>query len=114
MPRNRGWMRRIADQDTREGARGVFDEWLEMQAAVNDSVTFVERTGDVGVLHIEAGAPDTPNVADHTARDLVSRYGRGRNPVRCIDVTGVSEGVVQLNMLLAELRDTRPREADDA
>jgi len=108
------WMQRIASQETREDAREAFDEWLEMKASVNGAVTFVERTGDVGVLHVEAGPPDTPNVQDHTARDLCSQYGRGRNPVRCIDITGVSRGVVQVNMLLAELRVSDPRVGDDA
>ena len=108
------WMERIAAQETREDAREVFDEWLEMKASVNDAVEFIDRTGDVGVLHVAAGKPDTPNVDDHTARDLCSRYGRGRNPVRCIDITGVSEGVVQLNMLLAELQVDDPWGRDHA
>jgi len=115
----KGWMHRIANQESRDDAREVFGEWLEMQANVNDTVTFVERTNDVGVLHVEAGEPNTPNVDDHTARDLVDKFGRGANPVRCIDVTGVKRGVVQLNMLLAELRvenmwGKHPRESHDA
>jgi hypothetical protein len=103
------WMERIAEQDSREDAREVFQEWLEMKGRINDAVTFVERTNDVGVLHIRAGEPDTPNVDNHIARNLISHFAHGRNPVRCIDVTGVSEGVVQLNMLLAELKVEDPR-----
>jgi len=104
-----GWMERIAEQDSREEARDVFNEWLEMKASVNDAVEFVERTGDVGVLHVRTGPPQTPNADTQTARDIIQRYARGRCPVRCIDVTGVSEGVVQLNMLLADLRVSDPR-----
>lgn len=95
------WMERIAEQDSREDAREVFDEWLAMKDSTNDAVEFVGRHGDVAVLNVEAGEPDTPNVDDHTARDLCQRYTG--NPVRCIDITGVERGVVQLNMLLADL-----------
>ena len=107
MPRNQGWMARIASQETREDAREVFDEWLAMQGN-HDAVTVVDRTGDVA-----AGEPNTPNVDNHVARNLVARYGGGRNPVRCIDVTGVSRGVVQVNMLLAELEERDPWEPSD-
>lgn len=107
------WLERIADQDSREEAREVFDEWLEMKARTNDTVEFIERTNDVAVLHVTAGEPDTPNVDDHTARDLCARYAHDRDPVRCIDITGVAEGVVQLNMCLTTLRVSNPLEEVD-
>jgi hypothetical protein len=97
-------MNRIASQESREEARAVFDEWLKMLERTRDVVNFVKRTNDVAVLHVTAGEPDTPNVDNHSARNLAVKYGRGSNPVRCIDITGVERGVVQLNMLLAELR----------
>jgi len=104
------WMERIATQDSREETREVFDEWLQMWADTHDEVEFVGRTADVGVLHIRAGEPSTPNVDNHTARDLCANFATGRDPVRCIDITGVEEGVVQVNMLLASLRVHDPRE----
>ena len=97
------WMQSIADKDSRDAAREKFDEWLEMKESHNDEIKFVERTGDVAVLHVETGKPDTPCMKNHTARDLAGRYNTGSKPVRCIGVGAVDEGVVQLNMLLAEL-----------
>jgi hypothetical protein len=97
-------MDRIASQDSRAEARIVFEDWLKMLERTRDAVDFVKRTNDVAVLHVTAGEPDTPNVNNHFARNLAVRYGHGSNPVRCIDITGVERGVVQLNMLLTELK----------
>lgn len=82
----------------REDARQIFEEWLDSQAIVNGAVTFVERQNDVGTLRIDTSLKD-----DYTARDLIGRYGASdRTPLRVIDVRAPAEGVVEVDVLLAE------------
>jgi len=93
-----GWMDKLAAADDRETARETFDEWCQMKADVHDEITFAGRTGDVARLHI-SDRRDT-----YFVRDYTQRY-RG-NPVRVIDVNPVDETTVELELLLAELRET--------
>jgi hypothetical protein len=100
---NETWMESIAGAESREEAREWFDDWLKMKEKVHDEVTFVERNNDVAVLHIDTGEPTTPHSNRHVATKMIADYAHNRNPVRCIDMTAVFGGIVQLNMLLAEL-----------
>lgn len=92
------WMESIAAREDREAAREKFDEWCQMKADVHEEIAFDGRHGDVARLHI-SDRRDT-----YFVRNYTQRY-RG-NPVRVIDVNPVDEETVELELLLAELRET--------
>lgn len=100
-------MESIAAFDDREAAREKFDDWCQMKAEVHHEFTFVGRHGDVATIHISTGDPagldGPPTNGNHRARDFIQRYAGG-NPVRVIDVSGVEGGVVEVQVLLANLR----------
>ena len=92
------WMEAIAAKDDREAAREKFDAWCRMQARVHEEISFAGRQKDVARLHI-SDRSDT-----YFVRDYTTRY-RG-NPVRVIAVAPVDADTIDLEILLAELRET--------
>lgn len=102
------WDESIAQCDTREEAREKFHEWCEMKENVFDEIDFIGRTNDVATFHVYTGNPvgqSPPTNGNHVARNLMTYYSiRGRNPLRVIDLNGVDEGVVEVKVLLAELK----------
>lgn len=75
----------------------IFQEWCEERAYLKDEIEFVERQNDIATLRISTGE------GKNTARDFLAKYCRAdRTPLRVASVDAVGEGVIEVEVLLAE------------